>query len=453
MLGSEQGAQYFARYAEPEAKLAAGIADTYACCLVIPLCGEAIAFLAGFRAALERAAERVLVVLVVNAPESASEAMHTANMRLLADLNALFPTRTAIGVAGVKTRGALAREQKFDLVWLDRASPGMRLPEREGVGMARKIGGDFAVALWAQGRLTCPRIACSDADVTLPNDYFASLVQDVPERALSSAWLWPFRHEAGDDVGIDEATVLYEISLRYYVLGLAAAKSPYAYQSVGSTLCVDARAYLSVRGFPKRAAGEDFYALDKLAKVLPLRRVVASPLRIRARASARVPFGTGRRSREIAEERAAGGDFLLYAPEAFRALAAVITGLDEFAESANVRALRETLLVLIPEQEGEAHAVLDRLGVFDALHSAARGASAGPVLRRRIHTWFDALRTLRFIHGIREACFPSLPWRTALANAEFLSAPFRDGEQPSAVCGVLAELEAELPAQVGPALL
>ncbi len=214
------------------------------------------------------------------------------------------------------------------MLWLDRASPGVYIPEREGVGTARKIGGDFAAALWARGQIACPLLASSDADVRLPSDYFATLA-DVPlEAQRSAAWLWPFLHEAGGDARIDEATVLYEISLRYYVLGLAMARSSYAYHSIGSTLCVDARAYLSVRGFPKRAAGEDFYLLDKLAKVGPLRRIAASPLRIRARASDRVPFGTGRRTQEIAQERAAGSELLLYSPQAFRALSAVLAGLD-----------------------------------------------------------------------------------------------------------------------------
>ena len=80
-------------------------------------------------------------------------------------------------------------------------------------------------------------------------------------------------------------------------------------------------------------------------------------------------------------------------------------------------------------------------------------APAGSVLRRRVHTWFDALRTLRFIHGMREACLPSVPWRLALASASFLPESFRNTGSPDAVCQALATLEAELPAQVGPTLL
>ncbi|MEI9949193.1 MAG: hypothetical protein WDO74_09465 [Pseudomonadota bacterium] len=447
------GAQYFARYAEPEAALANELPERYLAALVVPVCGEDPSLLDGFQNALSRATERVLLVLVVNATDAGSAAIHAENQRLLAQLEALFPARRAIAHESVGTRGWLARAEHHDLLWLDRARPGARLPAREGVGMARKLGGDLAALLWARGQLSCPLIACSDADVTLPSDYFQQLTEPVSESTQSAAWLWPYRHQPGGDTAIDAATVLYEISLRYYVLGLAAAGSCYAYQSVGSTLCVDAAAYLSVRGVPKREAAEDFYLLDKLAKVGPLRRPRVTPLSIRARASERVPFGTGRRSREIAEELTSGGQFVLYSPHIFLALAAVLGGLEDFARSGEVAALKRAIELRVPDIAQPVQQVLSALGAFTALASAAQQAPTGAVLRRRIHTWFDSLRTLRFVHGLRDRGLPSLPWRTALASAPFVPQPFDAGTEADAVCRMLASAEAELPVQVGPSLL
>ena len=114
---------------------------------------------------------------------------------------------------------------------------------------------------------------------------------------------------------------------------------------------------------------------------------------------------------------------------------------------------QRALQARVPELAGAARQVLERLGVFAALQSAAIQAPAGRILRRRVHTWFDALRTLRFIHGMRDLCLPSLPWREALGAADFLQSPFCAGASPEEVCRVLAEAEATLPAQVGPALL
>ncbi|HEY3256945.1 MAG TPA: hypothetical protein VGJ91_23475, partial [Polyangiaceae bacterium] len=410
----DPGAQYFAHYAEPEFALASELTERYLAALVVPVCGEAPSLLDGFQNALSRAKERVLVVLVVNATDAASAPIHAENARLLAHLAARFPAARAIAHAGVGAQAWLGRADDHDLLWLDRASSGTRLPAREGVGMARKLGGDLAVALWSRGQLTSPMIASSDADVTLPGDYFERLSEPVSERTRSAAWLWPYRHEPGGDPEIDAATVLYEISLRYYVLGLAAAGSCYAYQSVGSTLCVDASAYLSVRGVPKREAAEDFHLLAKLSKVGPLRRPAVTPVGIRARASERVPFGTGRRSREIAAERALGQPFVLYAPRIFAALAAVLQGLDDFARSADPALLERAIELGVPEIAEPVRQVLGELGTVAALASAARQAPTGAVLRRRIHTWFDALRSLRFVHGLRDRCLPSLPWRSAL---------------------------------------
>jgi hypothetical protein len=455
-LGAEgEGAKYFARYAEPEAALARALDERYLAALVVPACAEAPSLLDGFQSALSCAAERVLLILVVNATDAASAAMHAENQRLLSHLHGSFPRARALTQEDVSTRAWLGRAERHDLLWLDRASPGLRLPPREGVGLARKLGGDLAAALWARDQLESPLIACSDADVTLPARYFHELTAPVPEneRSPSAAWLWPYRHEPGGDAAIDAATVLYEISLRYYVLGLASANSCYAYQSVGSTLCVSAPAYLSVRGVPKREAAEDFHLLDKLAKVAPLRRPRVSPIAIRARASERVPFGTGRRSREIAEELASGREFLLYSPEIFRALSAVLKGLDDFARTAEVVALTRAIELTVPELAPSILQVLTGLGAFAALASASTQAKAGAVLRRRAHTWFDSLRTLRFVHGLRDRCLPSMPFRAALARAPFVPSPLAMDAEPQAICRALERAEAALPLQVGPSLL
>ena len=79
--------------------------------------------------------------------------------------------------------------------------------------------------------------------------------------------------------------------------------------------------------------------------------------------------------------------------------------------------------------------------IVAALHGAASQAPAGRVLRRRVHTWFDALRTLRFIHGMRDLCLPSLSWRVALGSAEFLPSSLRAEASPEAICRALAEAE------------
>ena len=66
------------------------------------------------------------------------------------------------------------------------------------------------------------------------------------------------------------------------------------------------------------------------------------------------------------------------------------------------------------------------MGAFEAVRKAAAEAREPAALLRRLHTWFDAFRTLKLVHALRDEGFPSLPWRQALAEAPFtdlVSAP------------------------------
>ena len=68
------------------------------------------------------------------------------------------------------------------------------------------------------------------------------------------------------------------LSLRYYVAGMKYARSHLThFHTIGSTMAVRASYYAKVRGFPKREAGEDFYLLNKLAKVGTVLELEASP--------------------------------------------------------------------------------------------------------------------------------------------------------------------------------
>jgi len=91
------------------------------------------------------------------------------------------------------------------------------------------------------------------------------------------------------------AICCYEIFLRYWVLGLKYAKSPWAFHSIGSTIVTSTDSYLKVRGMNKREAGEDFYFLNKLAKIGSIDYIRDTCVFPSARSSSRVPFGTGKR--------------------------------------------------------------------------------------------------------------------------------------------------------------
>lgn len=416
--------KYLERYAEPEAAFARELGHQYAHVLIVPLQRESADFLEQLRPALEATSGRTLLIAVVNATTDAPDSVHEQNQRALAELEQrLVPQQELSSLPGATARGFLGSAGTFDVLVVDRASPGRRLAEAEGVGQARRIGNDIALGLHQRGGLTSPWLASTDADARLPVGYFAALDQvaaRAPDGTRRVALTLPFRHIPSGDEAVDRATQLYEISLRYYTLGLAAAGSPYAYESLGSTIVVLAAAYAEVRGFPRRQAGEDFYLLDKLAKVGSLHRPQLAPIELVSRPSDRVPFGTGARVRDIV---AGGGGLTTYHPRVFELLALTLKALRHAVVTRNDAALLTELRgALDAGTLGAVSSALDELGTFEALRDTMAASPDARVRERRLLTWFDALRTLRFIHLIElPAALPRLPVLEAVATAPFCS--------------------------------
>jgi hypothetical protein len=418
--------KYLERYAEPEAAWGRELHTQYAGVLVVPLQREDESFLDNLAPALNSpgTAGRVLVVAVVNATDEAPAATHDGNARLLRVLaDRLVPRQELPTLDRSPASAILGRPGAFDLLVIDRASPGQRLPVGEGVGLARRIGMDLALQLQQLDGITSPWLATTDADAQPPASYFqtlAAVTPLTPQGLRRVALTLPFWHTPSGDAAIDSATADYELSLRYYTLGLAAAGSPYAYQSMGSSLAVLAEAYAEVRGFPRRNAGEDFYLLDKLAKVGALHRPDCDPIRLRSRTSDRVPFGTGRKVGEIVEN---AGALSTYHPRVFELLRATLAALRHAVAVRDADSWRMQLQgdgQLDAGTIGAVSSALEELQVFDALPGMLDASPDARVRDRRLLTWFDALRTLRFIHVLEgRASLPRLPLYEALALAPF----------------------------------
>jgi hypothetical protein len=396
--------KYLRCHAQPEAALGAAIERTFAHVVVIPARAEAMDLLDGIRPAATAGAP-VLCILVVNGDDDDDAAVHDANAALLGTLRADLARVRRLG-----DRAWLGEVGPLCVLVVDRASAGARLPVGEGVGLARRIGCDLALALWAAGRVASPWLHTTDADVTLPTDTFARAQAAPPAAAL----VYPFVHDRPADPARARALALYEIYLRYYVAGLRFAGSPYAFHTIGSTLAVHGAAYAAVRGVPRRLAGEDFYLLSKLAKVGVVDSLGGAPIRIAGRDSDRVPFGTGAAVTRIAAQLARGEPFLLHDPRAFVLLAAWLAAVE--AHLAGGSAVHAHLADRL---DGDGRAILGRaitqVGADRQLVDASGRATAPAAVRRRVHGWLDGLRTLKLIHALRDAGLPDVPWQEALA--------------------------------------
>jgi hypothetical protein len=329
---------------------------------------------------LPRLQRRYRFVLTVPAFDEAEDFLdrvleHISGADVLAILTINVPDNAEAG-ARERTAALLdVMRQRADVIAIDRV--GAPIPRRQGVGMARKLAMDLAAALILQGDVACPVIFMTDADVTLPDGYFEA-AQDLDAGTV----LYPFRHQA-DDPLIRLKAETYELHLRHYVSGLARAGSPYAFQTLGSTIAIHAETYARIRGVPRRNAGEDFYLLNKAAKVDPIISLGNPEIVIHARPSSRVPFGTGPALFSMPDSVE---EFVSYPEDVFDELRRALTSLEAWS---------------LEGARQDPSAYLLELGwdptPFEAMHP--------PGLRRlrAALEWFDGFRAMRFVRlGTRD---------------------------------------------------
>lgn len=345
---------------------------------------------------------RILVILVLNRPDSDDNVHANAGLRDAFAASSL--PRTARAAVLVLCLNAHTDLYVYDMERLHGPTPAAC-----GVGLARKSGCDLALQWMVAGGIGGQWLCSTDADATLPPDYFEQLERSAPDAVAA---VFPFRHVPGGDPDCDAATALYELRLRHYVLGVEYAGSPYAYHTLGSCLAVRATAYAHVRGFPRRAGAEDFYLLNKLAKLGPIARLDGQCIRLQSRHSDRVPFGTGPAVAAITAAEHPLEAALFYHPHCFVALAAVLASLPALA-----RAPEQDIAPLLmsngldPSAAGQAQRALATLGVDNVLSHCRKQSATGAQFQRQFHQWFDALRTLKFIHALRDAGWPQVSLR------------------------------------------
>jgi hypothetical protein len=327
--------------------------------------------------------------------------------------------------------------------WSIAQGPARCFGAREGVGRARKMGFDLALGLYARGQLLQPWVGSGDGDGVWTAEQWQTLTE---EDQRSSAWLYPYRHRPTSLSSLDEAMTEVELGYRFYVLGLAYARSPYAYHALGSAMAVRLDAYAQVRGVPNLQAGEDFYLLNKLAKLRPLKRRIGSPIELTTRVSHRVPFGTGQALASLLQAKETRKTFssLTFDPRVFEGLRLFLlhlTGQSPLESGSTAPPLTKVRLEPLVEK-----AVRDSAAeLLASMQGELATAPSNAHRLRRIHERWDALRTLQFVHSMTQEHFPKLPARAALQLAGWGEA----AESLEAMRGRLAAAEQSLPTCIG----
>ena len=356
--------------------------------LVIPAFRESSDFLHRLQPLLQQ--QTVLLVLVINQPSSPG----SPDAENLALWHQALSLTEQVQQAENLCMGKITHCPSH-LLLVDRFHQG--IDEKKGVGLARKLGCDLALDIHRRGLLKTPILFNSDADTLLPNNYF-SAAREARQSNSFSALLYPFQHLC-DDSKLGRATKIYEAKLQQYVDGLQRAGSAYAFHTIGSTIAISAEHYAQVRGFPPRSAGEDFYLLNKLAKVGNISHCSDALVNIFARQSNRVPFGTGPAVDRLMSTDDPEQAEIFYDPEVFTLLAQVLRAFEVCPKNIDE--------CEIPALAREA---LRQLGVEACFAHLAKQCKTGQQYRKQLADWFDGFKTLKFIHALRDSGYPNISY-------------------------------------------
>lgn len=370
--------QYLSRYAEPNLpELTAQYRHQWQWVVCIPCFNESPEFINTLPDT-----SNTLCIVVVNHPQGRD---HLVNADFIKSASKGRVSRKL----GHKDQLITLEGDNRHILLVDRSTDQTGFNPKQGVGLARKLAADIALKWHIQGRIKSEWINMTDADALLPQNYFTAL---NGTHITTPAVVYPFRHSPAQTPEEQMALDLYELKLHHYVAGLIRAKSPYAHHSIGSCMAIRADAYAQVRGIPKRAAGEDFYLLNKTNKLGKVETATLdSTIVLSPRRSNRTPFGTGQGVNTLSNQTDPLKAKIFYPPDVFDSLRCVLDKIEAGAQTF------EALTVGLPD---EACNALVNLGIESALAHCQTHGPTPQKFQRQLHQWFDGFRTLKFIHRL-----------------------------------------------------
>jgi len=331
-----------------------------------------------------------LIIFVVNNLDTEKDEIIEENKKLLKYLSVLTFEKTT----------------NLNLGFVDACSNKKALTTKNGgVGLARKIGMDLALSYFNYTNDFKKILISLDADCTVSTNYLESIVEQFNKKSLHSAII-SFEHVLPKNENHRAAIINYEIFLRYYVLGLKHANSHFAFPSVGSTIVCDIEGYMKVGGMNKRKAGEDFYFLQKLAKIYKIDKVVGAIVFPSARISTRVPFGTGPRIKRFLDNTK--NEYLLYSPKIFVILKKWLEVLDD--ELIRLTISKSWVLEIMQkakEISPDLYNFLVEQNFENNWKNILQNSKSAEQIQKQKLNWMDGFRTLKLIHYLRDNAYPN----------------------------------------------
>lgn len=278
-------------------------------------------------------------------------------------------------------------EKSIPVALIDRFSEGYEVPSKfAGAGFPRKVGLDSALHLFDPTNYQKSLLVCLDADCEVAPSYFSTL-KKLARRGCKAAVL-EYEHR-NDHPGNLGAISEYETWLRSYTRGLKIAGSPYAYHFIGSTMLCNVETYVKAGGMNTKRAAEDFYFLESLAKVAGIETITEKLVFPSNRRSDRVIFGTGK----AVNTRLDSGKIIKPYPDL------IFYRLKKFLDLYhNDFPSVEELILAVREADEEVFNFLESYKFSSAMNGIYKSSRSSKQIARQKDVWFDALKTLRFVH-------------------------------------------------------
>lgn len=388
----QQTQRYLKRFAFSPATIEEPPAPTTGMFIVIP-CYNEPNLLATLDALwlCERPQVGIEILVVLNASARASEAVHQQNEQTRRDIEHWSQEHPCV-------------DFHVRVIW----QPDLPV-KHAGVGLARKIGLDEAVARLPLTQQQDAILVNLDADCLCDSTYLIELERFFREYPEAAGCYVYFEHplEGSLETDIYAAITQYELYLRYYVLAVRSTGHPAAYHTVGSTIALRAETYRNIGGMNKRRAAEDFYFLQKLALYGPFLQLNTTRVIPDSRISDRNPFGTGPAVGAMLQKEHTSSSqqptYPAYDPRTFQELQFLLRDIELLYDASAQEEQR-----FLQRQSECAQHFLKQQRWIDKLAEFRKNTTTPKSFVKRFYTWFNAFMVLRWVHYFREHRYPDI---------------------------------------------
>ena len=282
------------------------------------------------------------------------------------------------------------------------------LPRKHaGVGLARKIGMEWAIRGFLQCKNNDGVILSLDADCTVSENYLNTIESQFLSYQPNCCVL-NFKHRItpNSDTLLNDAIYQYEQYIWYFRDALKAIGFPYYYHTIGSAFAVSADAYVRVGGIGRQQGGEDFYFLQKafqLDKTAELMNTFVYP---EARFSDRIPFGTGPALEKIMAS--ADGLLRVYSVDAFIALKGFFDLRIKFYKQSD-----NEIISLINHLHPSVQHFLHENKLLTSITDCNNNAASVGSFEKRFFHHFNAFVIIKYLNFAHISYFELIPIRQA----------------------------------------